>query len=96
MTRMHASLLFEEVSLQAEQQIPAIDLLAVSSSSGTSAPLGSTVVSQWIADHPVMLLNRQVPTDRKRLTIAHDLGHLVLHGEHVSDDVEREANEFGQ
>lgn len=126
MTRMHASLLFEEVSLRAEQQIPAIDTIDTTPADAArmvrmqwrlpSGPvrqlvrwlesagclvierdLGTTRVdglSQWVADHPVMLLNRQVPIDRKRLTMAHELGHLVLHAEHVSDDVEREANEF--
>lgn len=51
-------------------------------------------MSQWIDDHPVMLVNSAAPVDRKRLTMAHELGHLVLHNGVVSEDVEREANEF--
>jgi Zn-dependent peptidase ImmA (M78 family)/DNA-binding XRE family transcriptional regulator len=51
-------------------------------------------LSQWVGDHPVMLLNSEVPTDRKRLTAAHELGHLVLHRREVSDDVEADANRF--
>ncbi len=51
-------------------------------------------LSQWAGTHPVMLLNRRSPTDRLRLTMAHELGHLVLHSEHVGDDVESEATEF--
>lgn len=51
-------------------------------------------LSQWIDDHPVLLLNSTAPTDRKRLTMAHELGHLVLHTSEVSDDMEREANRF--
>ncbi|EWC61901.1 Zn peptidase with DNA binding [Actinokineospora spheciospongiae] len=51
-------------------------------------------LSQWIGNHPVMLINSAVPTDRKRLTLAHELGHLVLHNGLASDDPEREANEF--
>lgn len=51
-------------------------------------------MSQWVGDHPVMLLNSAVPTDRKRLTAAHELGHLVLHRTDVSDDVEADANRF--
>jgi Zn-dependent peptidase ImmA (M78 family) len=51
-------------------------------------------LSQWIDDHPIMLINSRAPTDRKRLTMAHELGHLCLHSVEVSDDMEREANEF--
>lgn len=51
-------------------------------------------MSQWIDDHPVMLMNGAVPIDRKRLTLAHELGHLVLHNGLATDDPEREANEF--
>lgn len=51
-------------------------------------------MSQWVGGHPVMLLNSEVPTDRKRLTAAHELGHLVLHRTDVSDDVEADANRF--
>ena len=51
-------------------------------------------MSQWIDDHPVMLINSAAPTDRKRLTFAHELGHLVLHNGLAIEDPEREANEF--
>lgn len=51
-------------------------------------------LSQWVDDHPVMLLNQASPTDRKRLTIAHELGHLCLHTHDVGEDVEGEANLF--
>jgi Zn-dependent peptidase ImmA (M78 family)/DNA-binding XRE family transcriptional regulator len=51
-------------------------------------------MSQWIDEHPVMLLNSRAPTDRKRLTLAHELGHLCLHSNYISDDVESEANQF--
>lgn len=52
-------------------------------------------LSQWVGDHPLILLNRDRPTDRKRLTLAHELGHLCLHTAQVGDDdVEQEANEF--
>lgn len=51
-------------------------------------------LSQWIGDHPVMLLNTGAPTDRKRLTVAHELGHLVLHTAEWTPNVETEANEF--
>lgn len=51
-------------------------------------------LSQWIDDRPVMLVNSRAPTDRKRLTLAHELGHLCLHAVEVSPEMEREANEF--
>lgn len=51
-------------------------------------------LSQWIDDLPVVLLNRNMPTDRKRLTLAHELGHLCLHSQEIGDDVEDEANAF--
>lgn len=55
-------------------------------------------VSQWADEHPVVLINSLLPTDRKRLTLAHELGHLVIHGEpvHLSSDaeVEQEAMDY--
>jgi Zn-dependent peptidase ImmA (M78 family)/DNA-binding XRE family transcriptional regulator len=49
---------------------------------------------QWVADHPVVLYNVQAPTDRLRMTLAHELGHLVLHSEEITPQVEAEANQF--
>src|SRR5262249_59367200 len=51
-------------------------------------------MSQWVGDHPVILLNGAAPTDRKRLTLAHELGHLVLHSQEVTPELEREAVDF--
>ncbi|MEP9394014.1 XRE family transcriptional regulator [Gordonia sp. VNK1] len=51
-------------------------------------------LSQWIDDHPLMLVNAAAPTDRLRWTLAHELGHLVLHSDYVTGDVEAEADEF--
>ncbi|NOT77201.1 MAG: ImmA/IrrE family metallo-endopeptidase [Cyclobacteriaceae bacterium] len=48
--------------------------------------------------HPIIFVNRTLPGDRLRLTIAHELGHLYMHiGQPVSldRDVEAEAYEFG-
>ena len=45
-------------------------------------------------DYPVILINATSPTDRKRLTIAHELGHLVLHSVDVTEELEIEANWF--
>jgi Zn-dependent peptidase ImmA (M78 family)/DNA-binding XRE family transcriptional regulator len=41
----------------------------------------------------VTLFNRGMPTDRNRMTDAHELGHLVLHAGY-SPDTEREADQF--
>lgn len=51
-------------------------------------------LSQWIDDHPVILLNSAAPTDRQRWTLAHELGHLVLHSEYIDGDVEQDADRF--
>ncbi len=51
-------------------------------------------LSQWTADHPVIVVNSANPTDRIRWTLAHELGHLVLHREDATDDMEREADAF--
>ena len=51
-------------------------------------------LSQWIGEHPIILINSAVPNDRKRLTLAHELGHLCLHSQEVTDSIEHEATEF--
>jgi Zn-dependent peptidase ImmA (M78 family)/transcriptional regulator with XRE-family HTH domain len=53
-------------------------------------------LSQWAGPVPVMLINEAMPTDRRRLTMAHELAHLVLHNSDMGpdDDVEDQANEF--
>ena len=51
-------------------------------------------LSQWAGDSPVMLVNDRAPTDRLRLTLAHELGHVCLHSEQLGGDPEDEANAF--
>lgn len=51
-------------------------------------------MSQWAAAHPVVLVNADLPPDRYRWTVAHELGHLVLHTQFVDEDPELQANEF--
>ena len=51
-------------------------------------------LSQWAGDWPVMLVNGRVPTDRLRLTLAHEPGHLCLHSAELGGDPEGEANAF--
>lgn len=60
-------------------------------------PLGTRRIdglSQWASEYPVILLNADLPTDRKRWTLAHELGHLVLHTTYADPDVETQANDF--
>jgi Zn-dependent peptidase ImmA (M78 family) len=42
---------------------------------------------------PIIVLNQEQPADRLRFTLAHELGHLVMH-RFPSPDMETEANEF--
>ena len=51
-------------------------------------------LSQWVGTVPVVLLNSAAPMDRRRLTLAHELGHLVMHAEYAQVDMEAQANEF--
>lgn len=49
--------------------------------------------------YPLIVINRNLPNDRKRFTLAHEFGHLMLHNESnfpISEyrDKEKEANEF--
>lgn len=51
-------------------------------------------MSQWAGQHAVMLINANLPTDRKRWTVAHELGHLVMHSNYMDVDIEDQANQF--
>lgn len=42
---------------------------------------------------PVIFVNNKISGDRARFTLAHELGHLLLH-EYLDEDVEDEANTF--
>lgn len=54
-------------------------------------------ISVWgPGESPVVLLNETFPVDRKRQTLAHELGHLVLHTADETEDPEREADEFAR
>lgn len=44
---------------------------------------------------PLVFINRAVPGDRFRFTLAHELGHLILHNRPLDDDdMEDEADKF--
>jgi Zn-dependent peptidase ImmA (M78 family)/DNA-binding XRE family transcriptional regulator len=42
---------------------------------------------------PMFFLNRRLPTDRLRFTLAHELGHVIMHGI-PGDEMEVQANRF--
>lgn len=126
MYRLHARMVYEEVSVRAEQTLPRLDPVEISADTAARVvrmqwrmPVGPVQwlvrwmesaacivieedfgtarvdgLSQWIDDYPMVLINSRAPTDRKRLTLAHELGHLVLHSEDVTADVETETNAF--
>jgi len=51
-------------------------------------------ISRWVPGlPPVFFLNSGLPADRERLSLAHELGHMVLHHS-PTDDMETEANAF--
>ncbi len=54
-------------------------------------------VSFYVKGTPVILVNNKVPNSRKVFTIAHELGHLLLHFDDmisIERDIENEANSF--
>ena len=51
-------------------------------------------VSQWVAPlPPVFMLNSDTPVDRQRFTLAHELGHLIMH-QSPTGNMEAEADAF--
>ncbi|PPK86734.1 Zn-dependent peptidase ImmA (M78 family) [Neolewinella xylanilytica] len=48
-------------------------------------------------DIPIIYLNQNKPIDRRRFTLSHELGHIVMHTNYIpslDDDVEDEADRF--
>jgi len=57
---------------------------------------GRESFSLWVERQPVIALSRGKPGDRLRLSVAHELGHLVMsHHSHWSPENERDAYRFG-
>lgn len=51
-------------------------------------------VSQWLPDlPPLFFVNRLIPTDRLRFTLAHEIGHITMH-RIPTENMEREADRF--
>ncbi len=53
-------------------------------------------VTQWVEPlPPIMLINSRAPGDRLRFSVAHALGHLIMHhGVPPYPDMEKEADQF--
>jgi Zn-dependent peptidase ImmA (M78 family)/transcriptional regulator with XRE-family HTH domain len=50
--------------------------------------------SLWSDGQPVIVTFSDVPGDRLRMSVAHELGHLVMHQQLVGDDKQREQEAF--
>lgn len=62
---------------------------------GTDKIDGLSTITQ--KNHVLMFINRTMPNDRIRYSMAHELGHIVMHLEHAprkASSVEDEADEF--
>lgn len=82
---------------------PIQNLTALVESAGSvviTRPFGTTKLdgmSCWAkGTPPVFFLNAELPVDRQRWTLAHELGHLVMHATPPEGDPEREAEDFAQ
>lgn len=52
-------------------------------------------LAQWNPPSPpIILVNSEAPGDRLRFTLAHELGHLVMHDYPKTNDIEKEADQF--
>lgn len=74
-------------------------VLAIESAGGIVIPcnFGTSkldALSQWPqAGLPLFFVNSESPTDRMRFTLAHELGHVIMH-QVPSNDMETEADRF--
>jgi Zn-dependent peptidase ImmA (M78 family)/transcriptional regulator with XRE-family HTH domain len=80
---------------------PIVNLVALIESAGgviVTAPFGHRKLfgmSSWTThSHPLFYLNSEIAMADLRWTIAHELGHLVMHGFPTAGDIEAEADEF--
>jgi Zn-dependent peptidase ImmA (M78 family)/transcriptional regulator with XRE-family HTH domain len=74
-----------------------VDVIEESGGIVVRFPFGTTLVdavSRWVPGLPPMFfVNAAIPQDRERLTLAHEIGHMVMHGA-PSPSIEDEANAF--
>lgn len=61
-------------------------------------PFGTSkldAISQWLPGvPPVFMVNSEIPGDRARFTLAHELGHVIMHDRTITEDMEQEADRF--
>jgi Zn-dependent peptidase ImmA (M78 family)/transcriptional regulator with XRE-family HTH domain len=60
-------------------------------------PLNAThagAYSLWVGDQPVIVVFAGLLGDRMRMSLAHELGHLVMHQQLVGDEKQREKEAF--
>ena len=81
-------------------QGPLQDLTAIMERAGIiiiHSPLGGSSVSGVTMTvpgiSPIIILNNEQPSDRGRFTLAHELGHLVMH-QYPNAHMEKQANSF--
>jgi Zn-dependent peptidase ImmA (M78 family)/transcriptional regulator with XRE-family HTH domain len=72
--------------------VEAAGVVVVHSTLGGSAVDGVTFRAPGLP--PLIVLNRDQPSDRMRFTLAHELAHLVMHHDQPTQSMEQEANEF--
>ncbi len=51
-------------------------------------------LSGWCDEYPVIVINRNMSTDRLRFTVAHEIGHLVMDTSSAAEDEEKLAHRF--
>ena len=52
-------------------------------------------LSQWVRPlPPLFFINKNIPGDRWRFSLAHELGHIIMHHSSPRDNMEREADRF--
>ena len=47
-----------------------------------------------LTNAPIIFINKAYPVDRRRLTLAHEFGHVIMHRGRIRPDAEDEAFEF--
>lgn len=72
--------------------VEAAGIVVVHSPLGGSAVDGVTFSAPGLP--PLIVLNINQPGDRMRFTLAHELGHLVMHHNQPNQDMEQQANDF--
>ena len=52
-------------------------------------------ISHWLPGlPPLFFVNKYLPTDRIRFSLCHELGHIVIHQQSPTPEIEKQANSF--